>query len=238
MSDLSDRQHRFIDEYLIDQNATQAAIRAGYSPQTCRVMGPHLAKQPQIRAAIDAKLAKQQRRTEVTADRVLLELSRLAFADARTLHHPNGSLKSPQDWDDDTAAQIAGIEVSRTSTRTSAGTAVRAARMPWAQVPSTLPAASGIGSGRRLDPGGDASGRHADQAVDTGVDVQVEESTVKVKRYDKVKALEILAKHTGVLGGEVRAQAVIDPMRVARMDDRTLEQALALARQMAALVDA
>lgn len=224
MPELTARQQLFAEQFAVDCNAAQAAIRAGYSQKAANTVGSFLAKQPHIRAEIDRLLARKRQRTEVTAERVVQELARLAFADARTLHRPDGSLKSPQEWDDDTAAQISGLEVSRTSTRT---------------------AASGISARHHLRT---ASGTHALDPMNPGMDgvradteVQVEESTVKVKRYDKVKALDLLARHTGVLGTEGRGQSAgtgIDAMRVARMDDSTLEQALALARQLAALVDA
>lgn len=206
MADLTPQQQRFADEYVIDLNATHAAVRAGYSPKAAHVVGSFLTKKPLIKAEIDRLLAARRVRTEVTADRVVQELARLAFADARTLHRPDGTLKPPSEWDDDTAAQISGIEVTRTSTRT----------------------------GARAH----ASGTHADQSIDTGI--EVEEQTIKVRRHDKVKALEMLAKHTRVLGPDSTglSTGALDPVRAARMDDSTLEQALSLARQLAALVDA
>ena len=76
---LTERQKRFCDEYLIDLNATQAAIRAGYSKKTAKVIGSENLTKPDIAARIEKRRAAQIKRTEITADRVLLELARIAF---------------------------------------------------------------------------------------------------------------------------------------------------------------
>lgn len=79
---LTAKQKRFIDEYLVDLNATQAAIRAGYSKKTAAFIGAENLKKPQIQAEVQRRMAKRQERTEVTQDRVVEELARLAFANA------------------------------------------------------------------------------------------------------------------------------------------------------------
>lgn len=63
---LNDRQKRFCDEYLIDCNATQAAIRAGYSPKTAKQIGQRLLTIVDLKTYIDDRLA--QLRSEKTAD--------------------------------------------------------------------------------------------------------------------------------------------------------------------------
>lgn len=75
------KQQRFVDEYLIDLNATQAAIRAGYSPRTAASQGERLLRNAEIRAAVTEGRRRQQERTEINADRVLKEYARLAFSD-------------------------------------------------------------------------------------------------------------------------------------------------------------
>ncbi len=82
---LTDKQQRFVDEYLVDLNATQAAIRAGYSPDTAGAIGHENLKKPEISAAISVARKAQQERTGITADRVLLEIANVALADAREL---------------------------------------------------------------------------------------------------------------------------------------------------------
>ncbi len=71
---MTPKQQRFVDEYLIDLNATQAAIRAGYSEKTARFIGAENLTKPNISAAIAAAVAKRSERTEVTADYVLASI--------------------------------------------------------------------------------------------------------------------------------------------------------------------
>lgn len=82
---LSPKQQRFVDEYLVDLNATQAAIRAGYSAGTAGAIGFALLQKAEIEAGISAARQKQQERTQITADRVVSELALIALADAREL---------------------------------------------------------------------------------------------------------------------------------------------------------
>lgn len=79
---LTKKQKRFIDEYLIDLNATQAAIRAGYSPGTAQQIGSENLSKPVIRARIDKAIAERSKRTGVNADRVIMELAKIAFVNA------------------------------------------------------------------------------------------------------------------------------------------------------------
>lgn len=108
---LTPKQRRFVDEYLIDLNATQAAIRAGYSPKTANEQGARLLANVSIAKAIQEARDKQQERTEITQDRVLLEYARIAFFDPRKLFRSDGSPKPVEELDTDTAAALAGLEV-------------------------------------------------------------------------------------------------------------------------------
>lgn len=71
---LTPKQQRFVNEYLVDLNATQAAIRAGYSPRTARNQASDLLAKPDIQDAIRSARAEQQARTQITADYVLRRL--------------------------------------------------------------------------------------------------------------------------------------------------------------------
>jgi hypothetical protein len=82
---LTEKQQRFVDEYLVDLNATQAAIRAGYSADTAGSIGHENLQKPEIVLAIAEARRAQQERTQITADRVVMELGLIAFADAREL---------------------------------------------------------------------------------------------------------------------------------------------------------
>ena len=77
---MTPRQQRFVQEYLVDLNATQAAIRAGYSARTANRMGSENLSKPVIAEAIAEGRLMLQRRTEVDQDRVLRELAKVAFA--------------------------------------------------------------------------------------------------------------------------------------------------------------
>jgi len=81
-SKLTPKQERFVSEYLIDLNATQAAIRAGYSEKTARQMATENLSKPSIQEALTKARKRQQERTEVTADFVLKELMKIAADDA------------------------------------------------------------------------------------------------------------------------------------------------------------
>ena len=74
---LTPKQARFVAEYLIDLNATQAAIRAGYSDKNAEQSGSQLFRNIQVRAAIDAALAKRSGKLEITAEKVLRDLEEL-----------------------------------------------------------------------------------------------------------------------------------------------------------------
>ena len=82
---LTDLQQRFVDEYLVDLNGTQAAIRAGYSPDTARQMASENLSKPYIQIAIAEARKAQQTRTHIEADRVVVEAWNIVFADPREL---------------------------------------------------------------------------------------------------------------------------------------------------------
>lgn len=80
MADLGEKQRLFVAEYLIDLNAKQAAIRAGYSPRTAEQQGSRLLSNAKVAAAIAEAKAKRSERTEITQDRVLEEFAKIGFA--------------------------------------------------------------------------------------------------------------------------------------------------------------
>lgn len=77
MARLTDKQKRFVEEYLVDLNATQAAIRAGYKDAN---IGRQLITKNNVSEAIQKAIDKRSERTEITQDMVLHELARVAFA--------------------------------------------------------------------------------------------------------------------------------------------------------------
>ena len=80
MAKLTPKQQLFVEEYLIDLNATQAAIRAGYSFKNAGKIGPELVGKTRVAEAIGKEMAKRSKRTGVSQDRVIFELARIAFA--------------------------------------------------------------------------------------------------------------------------------------------------------------
>ena len=78
---LTSKQKMFVKEYLVDLNATQAALRAGYSEKTAYRTGADNLKKPQIQEAIQQAMQKREQRTEITADKVLEEYAKLGFSD-------------------------------------------------------------------------------------------------------------------------------------------------------------
>ena len=80
MANLTPKQERFCEEYLIDLNATQAAIRAGYSEKTAYSAGQRLLRNVEIQNRIAELKAERSKRTEITQDRVVKELAAMAFA--------------------------------------------------------------------------------------------------------------------------------------------------------------
>lgn len=79
---LTDKQKKFCEEYLIDLNVTQSAIRAGYSEKTAYSIGSENLKKPEIQNYLSGLMKIQSGRTGITADKILVELSKVAFADA------------------------------------------------------------------------------------------------------------------------------------------------------------
>jgi len=107
---LTPKQSVFVAEYQTDFNASRAAERAGYKGRVGEI-GYQLLQKTPIKQAIDREIEERLRRLGVRSERVLGELARIAFHDIRKLYHPDGTLKSPHEWDNETAAAITGIEV-------------------------------------------------------------------------------------------------------------------------------
>jgi phage terminase small subunit len=159
---LSPKQARFVAEYLKDLNAGPAAIRAGYSAgklkASARSQGYRLLGYPAVAAAVAAAQAKMAVRSDVTAQKVIDELARIAFSDLRGLFDEDGNLKPIKDLTADQAAGLASLEVIKKNAQ----------------------AGDGI--------------------VDT---------IHKLRIWDKTKALDLLARHLGLLREDVQHQGEI-----------------------------
>lgn len=155
MRKLTPKQAAFVVEYLVDLNATQAAIRAGYSAKTAYRIGAELLHKTSVAEAIQKAQARREVRTEITQDQVVTELAKIAFGNVRDVMEwgPRGvTLKDSAAL---TEAQAAGVaEVSESVTK------------------------------------------------DGG--------SIKLKRHDKVKALELLGRHLGMFTDKVEHSGELD----------------------------
>jgi len=109
---LTPKQELFVKEYLIDFNATQAAIRAGYSKGSATVIGYENLTKPYIADAIAEEAKKRIEEAEITVSDVLNEYKRIAFLDIRKAFDEQGRLLPIQDMPEDVARAIAGFEVT------------------------------------------------------------------------------------------------------------------------------
>lgn len=124
---LTAKQAAFVQEYLIDLNATQAAIRAGYSEGTAYSMGHENLSKPEIAEAIAKAQKARSERTEITQDMVLQELAKIGFADIRSavnwgsipeMSGEDGQRAYPvemiasEDMDDATAAAVSEVSLT------------------------------------------------------------------------------------------------------------------------------
>lgn len=134
---LTPKQVRFVEEYLVDLNATQAAIRAGYSEKTAKEIGCQNLTKLNIAAEIEKAMESRVERTQVTADQVIAELAKIAFVDIRKAVvwgatpnkpdvegiKPNGlgmypvALVPSTKIDDDTAAAISEVSLTQTGVK-------------------------------------------------------------------------------------------------------------------------
>lgn len=142
---LRKKRQLFTEEYLIDLDATKAAVRAGYSPKTAHSQGHRLLKDPVINAAIQQAMKERARRVELKADDVIEELRRIAFTNMSDVVSINESgatfLKNSESWPEDSKSAVAEVAFIENN-----------------------------------------SGVH-----------------FRIKMHDKIKALELLGKHLGIL---------------------------------------
>ena len=114
------KQRLFVEEYLIDLNATQAAIRAGYSVKTANEQGAQNLAKFSIQQAISEKMAERSKRTGVNQDRVVMELAKIAFVNAADVIDPESATIREGATSDDTAA-IQSVKVKVIPTKEGEG---------------------------------------------------------------------------------------------------------------------
>ncbi|EOG2036827.1 terminase small subunit [Pseudomonas aeruginosa] len=109
---LTKKQRLFVDEYLIDLNATQAAIRAGYSTRRATEIGYQLLQRPEVAQAIQAAMAERSKRTEVEAGYVIRRLREIDEMDVLDIHEDDGSFKPIREWSKVWRQFLSGIEIA------------------------------------------------------------------------------------------------------------------------------
>lgn len=95
---LTAKQQRFVIEYLVDLNATQAAIRAGYAAKGAKDQAYQLMQRPEIAAAIKEAMEARNQRTQVDADYVLNRLTEIDQMDLAVIHDDDGKLLPIKQW--------------------------------------------------------------------------------------------------------------------------------------------
>jgi phage terminase small subunit len=110
MSGITPKQAIFAAEYLIDGNATRAAIASGFSEASAHVTGARLLRNAKVAAAIADGQARRAQKLEITAERVLRELAKLAFYDPGELFDERGNLLPVQRLDETARAAITALD--------------------------------------------------------------------------------------------------------------------------------
>lgn len=108
------RQFLFIDEYLVDFNASAAALRAGYSPKTAKSIGCSLLKKRQIKSRIAKRKGELRKKIKITQEYVAERLKKFESFDVRKLLDKDGNPLSIHKLDDETAKIIQGFEIVET----------------------------------------------------------------------------------------------------------------------------
>ncbi len=98
MANLTPKQQRFVEEYLIDLNATQAAIRAGYSEKTAKSIGQENLTKPDIQKAIEEAQNKRQEQTQIDAAYVLKRLVEIDQMDVLDIMDDQMKIRPVNEW--------------------------------------------------------------------------------------------------------------------------------------------
>lgn len=105
------RRARFIEALLSNgENISHAALAAGFSPKSAASQGSRLLKHVEVQQALNTRRTEVLQKFQLTTERTLQEIARLAYSDPRRLFGPDGRLKAIHELDDDAAATIASIE--------------------------------------------------------------------------------------------------------------------------------
>lgn len=107
---LTEKQKRFCENYVVDFNATQAAIRVGYSKKTANEQAARLLAKVSVKNYVSELKGQLSETVQVTKEQLVSELKKVAFFDIRNIYNIDGALKNVKDFGDDEAAAIAGVD--------------------------------------------------------------------------------------------------------------------------------
>jgi phage terminase small subunit len=117
MAKLTAKRQIFVKEYLVDLNATQAAIRAGYSPKTANEQGARLLTNVSVADAVSREMAERSKRTGISADRIVYELAKIALLNPSDAINVTDATVRDNISDEDTAC-IASVKVKTAASDT------------------------------------------------------------------------------------------------------------------------
>ena len=200
------RREAFAVHYAMTLKGTESAVAAGFSRAIAASQATNLLCYDEVVRRIRELQEPRLRAADITAQRVLMELARVSFADIRTAFHDDGRLKNPKDMDDDSAAALTSVHLETRYER----------------------------DGFDIDP---VTGDKTPRLISV--------HTTKIKRADKVAALNILAKHFKLVGDEgdgvnALASVLADRLKGARrrvpvlQPEQEIEDARIIERQHAA----
>ncbi|WP_454731493.1 MULTISPECIES: terminase small subunit [Cupriavidus] len=235
---LTEKQLRFVDEYIVDLNGTQAAIRAGYSTRTARTIAAENLTKPALVAAIQAAMDARSERTQITADQVLKRWHQIAFADANDLIEYRRVCCRNCHGVDHHYQWVDEAEYQRVCT------GLLAEADPEGPPPALPTDAGGYGFNAKADPhedcpecNGEGHGvpfihdtrklKPTARALYAGV--KLTKDGIEVKMQDQSKALENIARHLKMFVDKSEIEVTKRP---ADMTDEELEAAI-LAKQEA-----
>jgi phage terminase small subunit len=113
---LTAKQSKFCEEYLIDRNGTQAAIRAGYKSQSAHQVGAENLRKPYVKAYLNKLLTQQAERTKLTGDQVISELAAIAsfqLTDVIELNNSKLTIKGIQVWSDNAKRAVESLKIDK-----------------------------------------------------------------------------------------------------------------------------
>jgi phage terminase small subunit len=108
---LTGKQERFVREYLVDFNGTQAAIRAGYSPDTARSIASELLGKNRVSSMIDYVRREEAKLFEISRRSIISKLNKIAFADLGILLDKSGKMKPPHVWTAEMVHVVASFKI-------------------------------------------------------------------------------------------------------------------------------